>query len=63
MRYLPVSNSAAVAIADALLSLRDLKRNTRRLDLAGSGKISLEEFKKAATVEYLMFPAEKPARP
>ncbi len=27
------------------------------LDLAGSGKISFEEFKKAATVEYLTFPA------
>ncbi len=33
------------------------------LDLAGSGKITLEEFKKAATVEYLTFPAEKPSRP
>lgn len=35
----------------------------RLLDQAGQEKISFEEFKKAATVEYLTFPAaEKPAR-
>jgi hypothetical protein len=47
----------ATASAPALPAKLLISAPKKLLDLAGGGKISFDEFKKAATVEYLTFPA------
>jgi hypothetical protein len=55
------SSSAAAAALPAKLIISAPKK---LLDQAGGGKLSFEEFKKAATVEYLTFAGpEKPPAP
>jgi tetratricopeptide (TPR) repeat protein len=64
----PVAKPAAAPVPVQLPAKLTISAPKKLLDLAGSGKISFEEFKKAATVDYLTFtaegrPAEKPTRP
>jgi tetratricopeptide (TPR) repeat protein len=49
----PAEAAAAVALPAKLI----LTASKRLLDQVGTGKISFEEFRKAATVEYVTFPA------